>query len=297
MSANYWGGVLAAVVSPMDTRGNVNYKLAANLCSDLIENGCDGVVITGTTGEAATLSAQEKLDLFSSVKERVGRDGIVIGGVGGNCTRETIALVERAESRELDGYMVITPYYNKPNKSGLIAHYRAVSAASSRPIMLYNVPSRTGLEMSLMDYEAVLGSCPNITAVKEASPDFDKAASLPARFDNIVFLSGNDSLTLPLMAMGFSGVVSVAANLVPGAMAKMVSLARSGDWAEARTVHTKLAPLFKAVFVETNPVPVKAGLEIQGWPVGSPRLPLGDLDHDNRRMLEKLLADFKREGL
>lgn len=292
-----WGRTLAAAVTPMDSMGNVNYRLAASLCADIINNGCDGVVVAGTTGEAATLTDNEKLQLFAFVKEKVGKTGKVIAGVGSNCTRDTVSLIHKAESLGLDGYMVITPYYNKPNLNGLVEHYKAVDSASSLPIMIYNVPSRTGLDMASRDYEQVLACCPKITAVKEASTDLDKAGALAAAHKNVAFFSGNDSYTLPLMALGFSGVVSVAANLVPAAMAKIPDLVYAGDWAGAREIHFKLAPLFKALFMETNPVPVKAGLECQGWPVGRPRLPLGDLSDKNRQLIKLLLNQYKREGL
>ena len=290
-----WGRVLAAMVTPMDSKGNVNYGLAANLSRDLIDNGCDGVVVSGTTGEAATLSREEKLKLFAEVKRAVGAKGRVIAGVGSNCTRETLDLIWEAERLPLDGYMVITPYYNKPNLSGLREHYQAVDTASSRPIMLYNVPSRTGLDMDLNAYEIVLTHCPKITAVKEASSNLEKGSQLTASFPGVDFFSGNDSLLLPLLAVGFKGVVSVAANLVPWSLAKIASLADSGDWSGARNENNRLFPLFKALFLETNPVPVKAALEIQGWPVGAPRLPLGKLAPVNRERLAALVPQYRRE--
>lgn len=290
-----WGETLVAVVTPM-TRGVINYQLAVELCKDIISNGCDGVILAGTTGEAATLSLQEKLQLFAAVSKGIGQEGKVIAGVGSNCTQDTLNLIAQTESLGVDGYMVITPYYNKPNHSGLVEHFKAIDAASSKPIMLYNVPSRTGLDMSPHAYEEILGSCPKITAVKEASPDMDKASVIAARHLTTAFFSGNDSLTLPLMALGFQGVVSVAGNLVPAAVAEIPRRINAGDWAGARAVHNALFPLFKAMFMETNPVPVKAGLEIQGWSVGSPRLPLGSISTANREFLTELLAQYKREG-
>jgi len=163
--------------------------------------------------------------------------------------------------------------------------------------MLYNVPSRTGLDLSSSDYAEILESCPKITAVKEASNDLDKAGWLTCNYEQVSFLSGNDSMTLPLMALGFQGVVSVAANLVPRAMAEIPRLVLAGDWAGARAMHNKLSPLFKAVFWETNPVPVKSGLQMQGWPVGAPRLPLAEMSEANRSKLRDLLMGFSREGL
>ncbi|MGI6364526.1 MAG: 4-hydroxy-tetrahydrodipicolinate synthase [Bacillota bacterium] len=292
----HWGRALAAIVTPMK-QGEVDYALAARLAGDIIAHSCHGVVVAGTTGEAATLTVEEKLELFARVKEEVGDRGQVIAGVGSNCTRTTVDLIRQAEAIPLDGYMLITPYYNKPNLAGLVQHFQAADRASSRPIMLYNVPSRTGLDVGLEGYRAILAACPKITAVKEASPDMEKAGMLAAEFEDIAFYSGNDSLTLPTLALGFRGVVSVAANVVPGAVAQMLALAEAGDWAGARSVHRRLFPLFKALFVETNPVPVKAALEIQGWPVGGPRLPLGPMSPQNRLKLKELVQNYRREGL
>jgi len=290
-----WGKTLTAVVTPLGTEGKVDYELAAKLCRDIVDNGCDGVVVCGTTGESATLTIQEKLELFTRVKALLPNKGIVVAGVGSNSTKETVDLIARVEEIPVDAYMVITPYYNKPNLAGLREHFLAVNAASSRPIMLYNVPSRTGLDMSLEAYHSVLAACPKITAVKEASPDMDKASQLVAELKEIDFYSGNDSLTLPTMALGFKGVVSVAANVVPGAMAELTNHIYVGEWEEARLVHQELFPLFKALFVETNPIPVKAALEIQGWQVGLPRLPLGNISPGNRTMLKTLLSRYRRE--
>lgn len=291
-----WGRTLTAVVTPMD-QGRINYELATQLCRNIICLGCEGVVVAGTTGEAATLTRPEKLELFARIKAALGDKGKVIAGLGSNCTRTSVELIHLAEEIAVDAYMVITPYYNKPNLSGLMQHFQAIDQASSRPIMLYNVPSRTGLDMDLESYRAVLASCPKITAVKEASSDLEKASQLTAEFEDISFFSGNDSLTLPLMALGFKGVVSVAANVVPAAMAQLTGLVARGEWGQARVLHNRLFPLFQVLFVETNPVPVKTALEIQGWPVGEPRLPLGAVAEQHRLELEKILQEYKREGL
>lgn len=291
-----WGKTLTAMVTPMDAAGELDIPAAVDLARDIIAHGCDGIVVCGTTGEAATLSTEEKLRLISSLGEEIRSEGLLIAGVGGNCTRDTVGLIRQAEALPADGYMVITPYYNKPNQAGLVQHYMAVDAASTRPIMLYNVPSRTGMDMSRDDYELVLANCPKITAVKEASPDLTKAGWLAARFPDVDFFSGNDNLTLPLMVLGFKGVVSVAANVVPAAMAQLTALASQGDWEGARHIHEFLSPLFAALFVETNPVPVKAALELQGWPAGSPRLPLARLSQTNTAWLTWVMKNYTREG-
>jgi 4-hydroxy-tetrahydrodipicolinate synthase len=293
-----WGKTLAAVVTPMDSSGNVNYDQAAKLCRSIIQRGCDGVVVCGTTGEAATLGSQEKLQLFTEIKNRVGSRGKVIAGLGTNCTKTTLDLIRQAENLPIDSYMVITPYYNKPNSTGLTEHFRAIDSVSTKPIMIYNVPSRTGLDVDIKGYEQIFKVCPKITAVKEASTDMEKASQLTALFGNRAeFFSGNDSYLLPLLALGFKGVVSVAANLVPEDMAKITTLVSQGDWQGARAVHDRLFPLFKTLFVETNPVPVKAALELQGWHVGSPRLPLAGISEENMSKIRALLPLYKGEGL
>lgn len=291
-----WGKTLTAMVTPMDAAGELDIPAAVDLARDIIAHGCDGIVVCGTTGEAATLSTEEKLRLISSLGEEIRSEGLLIAGVGGNCTRDTVGLIRQVEALPVDGYMVITPYYNKPNQAGLVQHYMAVDAASTRPIMLYNVPSRTGIDMSKDDYELVLANCPKITAVKEASPDLTKGGWLAAQFPDVDFFSGNDNLTLPLMVLGFKGVVSVAANVVPAAMAQLTALASQGDWAGARHIHEFFSPLFAALFVETNPVPVKAALELQGWPAGSPRLPLARLSRANTAWLAEVMKNYTREG-
>ena len=292
-----WGKTLVAVVTPMDSRGNINYDLAGKLCQSIVDQGCDGVVLGGTTGEAATLSTDEKLRLFSEVKAKLGAKGLVIAGVGSNSTSSTLKLINQAEMLPIDGYMVITPYYNKPNLAGLVEHYRVLDAASTRPIMLYNVPSRTGLDVDIDGYEQIFSQCPKVTAVKEASTDMEKASELTAFFGKRAdFFSGNDSMLLPLMSLGFKGVVSVAANLVPSEMAEIIARADAGDWQGARVIHDRLFPLFKTLFVETNPVPVKAALKIQGWPVGGPRLPLAGISGKNLQRIRALLPLYKGEG-
>lgn len=295
MKAMEWGTTLTAMVTPMNAEGAVDTATAVALAKDIIDNGCDGVILCGTTGEAATLTREEKLALFAAVGEAVDK-GLVIAGVGSNSTRETVELIRQADKLPVDGYMIITPYYNKPNQAGMVEHYKAAAAASTKPIMLYNVPSRTGIDLSLEDYQQVLRNCPGITAVKEAGANFAKAGRLVAEFPEVQFFSGNDSETLPLMLLGFKGVVSVAANVVPAAVSWLTKQASQGNWEGARRTHVYLTPLFAALFSETNPVPVKAALEFQGWPVGSPRLPLARLSAGNCGRLRAIMKDYTREG-
>jgi 4-hydroxy-tetrahydrodipicolinate synthase len=296
LKAMEWGTTLTAMVTPMNSVGAVDTATAVALAKDIIDNGCDGVILCGTTGEAATLTREEKLALFAAVGDAVAGKGLVIAGVGSNSTRETVELIRQADKLPVDGYMIITPYYNKPNQAGMVEHYKAAAAASTKPIMLYNVPSRTGIDLSLEDYQRVLSNCPGITAVKESGADFPKASRLVSEFPEVAFFSGNDIDTLPLMLLGFKGVVSVAANVVPAAVSWLTKQASQGNWEGARRTHVYLTPLFAALFSETNPVPVKAALEFQGWPVGSPRLPLARLSAGNCGRLRAIMKDYTREG-
>mgnify|MGYP000855210813 FL=1 len=291
-----WGKTLTAMVTPMDAKGRVDISTAVALAEDIIGNGCDGVILSGTTGEAATLTRDEKVELFGAVGEAIQGKGLTIAGVGSNCTRDTVELIRHVEDLPVDGYMIITPYYNKPNQAGMVRHYMAAEDASTKPIMLYNVPSRTGIDLSLEDYQRVLTNCPKITAVKEAGADNGKASRLVAEFPDVDFFSGNDNGTLPLMVLGFKGVVSVAANVAPGAVSWLTLQASQGHWDSARKTHDYLSPLFSAMFLETNPVPVKAALELQGWSVGDPRLPLAGLSESNFRSLENIVKSYTREG-
>jgi 4-hydroxy-tetrahydrodipicolinate synthase len=292
-----WGAVLAAVVTPFDEQGQVDYELAGEICLDLVSRGCDGVVVSGTTGEAPTLSLSEKVNLFTKVKAAVGGRGNVIAGIGANSTAATLALLKENEASEPDGYMVVTPYYNKPNPKGLIAHFQAITACTTKPLMIYNVPPRTGLDVSPDLYEEIFDACPSISAVKEASSDMDKVTELVRRFGSrVTLLSGNDNLLLPMLALGFHGVVSVAANVGPEAMAAMLRSTEDSNWHRARAIHLRYTPLFKVLFCESNPVPVKAALEIQGWPVGDPRLPLAPISQANRHLVKEELERLRREG-
>lgn len=296
MRGEEWGKVLVAIVTPMTAQGKINYSVAASLAKELIAKGCDGIVACGTTGEAATLTVEEKLALFACIREEIKDTGLLIAGVGSNCTRSTVSLIRRVENLSVDGYMVVTPYYNRPNTAGLIEHYRAVAAAATRSIMLYNVPSRTGMNLSLPVYEQILSSCPQVTAIKDAGGDVGIAAQLCAHYPNVAWFSGNDNLILPLVALGFQGVVSVAANVAPKEIVMLTALTREGRLLEARIVNNQLLPLITALFIETNPVPVKAALEMQGYQVGSPRLPLAKLSKEHAVDLETIIQTFTGEG-
>ncbi len=271
----YFGRVLTAMVTPFGEDGSVNYSVAEKLAAHLVDNGSDGLVVCGTTGESPTLSWDEEFQLFKSVKAAVGDRAKVIAGTGSNSTQEAIEATCKAAALGLDGTLQVVPYYNKPTQEGLYQHFRAIAeACPDSPVMLYNIPGRTGQGMTV-ETIVRLSKVANIVAIKEASGNLDFASQLQATTPNeFSMYSGDDSLTLPLLSVGGCGVVSVASHLVGSQIQQMVQAFESGQIAKARNVHLKLFPLFKALFLETNPIPVKAALELQGWQVGSLRAPL-----------------------
>lgn len=271
----YFGRVLTAMITPFDQSGAVDYESARRLASHLVSHGTDTVVVCGTTGESPTLSWSEEYELFQVVKAAVSGRGKVVAGTGSNSTHEAIAATQKAAELGLDGTLQVVPYYNKPPQAGLQAHFNAIAkAVSDLPVMLYNVPGRTGqnLEASTV---AKLAEIPNIIAIKAASGNLDQVSEIrrltPSDFD---IYSGDDSLTLPMLAVGAVGVVSVASHLVGESLQQMIQAYEAGQVLVARDIHLKLLPLCKALFATTNPILIKAALELQGWSVGICRLPL-----------------------
>ena len=270
--------------------GQVNLAGVRRLAERLIEAGVSGLVPAGCTGEAATLSPTERLEIIRAVLEVRGRSSKVkvVPGTGTNSTASTIDLTRMAADAGADGVLVITPYYNKPTQAGLIEHYRAIAASTEIPIMMYNVPGRTGVNM-LPETVAELAGTPNLAAVKEASGLVDQVSRLVAN-GGIEVLSGDDSLTLPMLAVGARGVVSVAANVAPAQVVKMVKAFLAGANEEARRAHLELLDLFHVLFIESNPGPVKAALEMMGQATGELRLPLVPVSDASRQKIRQVLA-------
>lgn len=269
-----WGHVLTAMVTPFAPSGEVDYARAGWLAERLVENGSDGLVVCGTTGESPTLSKEEKLRLFATVVERVGGQATVIAGTGTYNTAESAAFTQEAEKTGVDGILLVNPYYNKPSQEGLYQHFATVARSTTLPVMIYNIPGRTSVNL-LPETLARLAEVANIVAVKEASGDLAQIAEVKRRVpaDFLVY-SGDDALTLPILAVGGVGVVSVASHLVGREIAEMIAHFLAGRVREATALHLKLLPLFKALFVLTNPVPLKSALTAVGWPMGGVRLPL-----------------------
>ncbi|NLW08238.1 MAG: 4-hydroxy-tetrahydrodipicolinate synthase [Firmicutes bacterium] len=269
-----FGRVLTAMVTPFNEEGNVDYEAAGKLARRLVENGSDGMVVAGTTGESPTLSMEEKLKLFATVVEAVGGKAVVIAGTGTNNTQQSVELTKEAEKTGVDGIMAVAPYYNKPPQEGLYRHYRAIAEATSLPVMVYNVPGRTAVNICPSTM-ARLAEIDNIIALKEASGNLNQAAEMVRVLPkNFLVYSGDDSMTLPILSVGGVGVVSVASHLVGRQIASMINDYLQGEVEKAARAHNELLPLFKALFLTTNPIMVKAALNLLGVNVGPTRLPL-----------------------
>ncbi|NLL17440.1 MAG: 4-hydroxy-tetrahydrodipicolinate synthase [Clostridia bacterium] len=286
-----FGQVLTAMVTPFDASGKVDLGAARELAQMLINSGSDGIVVAGTTGEGPVIQVEEKLRLFEAVKEAVGDNGYVLANTGNYNTAESMALSREAESVGVDGVMLVVPYYNKPSQEGLYQHFKTVAQAIKLPVLLYNVPSRT---VRNMEPETVkrLAAIDNIVAIKEASGDMDQATELCNISPVLKVYSGDDSLTLPMLAVGGHGVVSVAGHLVGKQIKEMITAFVSGDIAKARGIHQELYPLAKAMFLTTNPVPVKTAMKLLGYPVGEVKLPLVPLNEQELATLKAVLKDY-----
>lgn len=287
-----FGKILTAMVTPFNEQGEVNYQAAKNLAVKLVENGSDGLVIAGTTGESPTLTTEEKLTLFSTVVEAVGGRATVIAGTGTNNTQATVELTKAAERTGIDGVLLVAPYYNKPPQEGLYQHFKKVAEATTLPLMIYNIPGRTGVNITPATMRR-LAEIDNIVALKEAAGDINQAAEmvrvLPKDF---LVYSGDDSMTLPMLSVGATGVVSVASHLVGRRMKSMIEAFNQGDVSKATELHRELLPLFKVLFITTNPIMVKAALNLLGIPVGATRLPLVEPGPQELEQLKEVLQQL-----
>jgi len=288
-----FGRILTAMVTPMNADLEVNYEEAKRLAQYLSVHGSDGVVVCGTTGESPTVTDEEKVELFRVVKQALGKK-TVIAGVGSYSTAATIALARKAATTGVDGLLVVVPYYNKPSQEGMYQHFKAIAEATPLPIMLYNVPSRTSVNL-LPETVKRLSEIPNIVALKEAAGSLDQVSELkrmlPAEFE---VYSGDDSMTLPMLALGCSGVISVAAHVVGDEMKQMVNAWFDGDTAQATKWHLDLFPIFKGIFVTSNPVPIKSMMNMIGIQAGGVRLPLVKATQVEMKFLKDLMDEFHK---
>ena len=293
LSNPLFGRILTAMVTPFKESGAVDYELAIKLSNHLFENGSDGIVLCGTTGESPTLSWEEQHDLFIAVKGSLNKKCKVIVGTGSNCTSEAVEATKKAYKFGADGALVVVPYYNKPPQKGLYNHFSSIAnAAKDLPLMLYNIPGRTGCNL-LPDTVNKLIDFPNILSIKAASGRIEEVTELRAFCGSkLSIYSGDDSLLLPMLSVGAVGVVSVASHLVGKQLKMMIELFHQGDVSTALNIHEKLQPLFKALFQTTNPIPIKAALELKGWKVGSPRNPLTPLDKEKKEHLFQIIQNL-----
>ncbi len=284
----FFTGACTALVTPfLDDR--INYPMLEQLIRRQIEARIEAIVIAGTTGEAPTLSDDEKLELFRRAKEYVGDSCKIIAGTGSNSTKHTIWLSKKAEEAGADGLLLVSPYYNKATSLGLFSHYMTVAHEVSIPIILYNVPSRTGLDIPIHVYNR-LSKIPNITGIKEASADITKTTKIIAQCgEDLTVWSGNDDMIVPVMALGGMGVISVLSNLFPVEVQAMCRAAQDGDFDTAAALQIQFQPLIELLFCEVNPIPVKEAMKRIGFDCGGCRLPLSPMSRENRTKLEAIL--------
>jgi 4-hydroxy-tetrahydrodipicolinate synthase len=282
-------GVYVALVTPFTSDGEVNEEALRRNIEYLIEGGVAGIVPCGTTGESATLSWDEHNRIVDIAVDAAAKRVQVIAGAGSNNTRESIAAARHAKDMSADAILCITPYYNKPTQEGLYRHFREIATSVPINMIPYNVPGRTGVNMVPETLER-LCEFPNVVGVKEASGNIEQISEIHRRLgDRLAILSGDDSLTLPILALGGSGVISVLGNLLPARLHDMVEAFFGGDFAKALKMHEELLPLARAMFIETNPIPVKTAMEFLGMAAGPLRLPLVSMSEDNKRKLVRVL--------
>ncbi|WP_368987124.1 4-hydroxy-tetrahydrodipicolinate synthase [Caldifermentibacillus hisashii] len=284
-----FGRISTAMVTPFDAKGNIDFQKTSHLVEYLLKNGSDSLVISGTTGESPTLTFEEKAALFKHVVNVVDKRVPVIAGTGNYNTRDSIELTKKAEDIGVDAILLVAPYYNKPNQEGLYQHFKAIAESTSLPVMIYNIPGRSSVNI---EPETIirLSEVPNIKAVKEASGNLVQMTQIIANTpDDFVLYCGDDSLALPTLSIGGVGVVSVAAHIIGNEMQQMIQAFFTGNVTEAAKWHQKLLPIMKGLFAAPSPAPVKTALQLKGLNVGSVRLPLVPLTEKERNKLAELL--------
>jgi len=292
--AKMFRGTFTALVTPF-RNGGIDVSAYKKLIETQIAAGITGIVAVGTTGESPTLSPKEREQVIRLAVTSAKKRCIVLAGTGSNSTLHAVADTKTAEKLGVDGALLVAPYYNKPSQEGLFRHFKTISNATSLPIMLYNIPGRCGVDIGPDTVVRLATECRNIVSIKEASGSVERVSELRARLPQaFTILSGDDSLTLPFMSVGAVGVVSVASNLFPAEICALVRAFESGDVTAAERLHRKLFPLFKALFIEPNPVPIKTALNWRGAISGECRLPLCEMTETNQIRLRKTLDDFEQ---
>jgi 4-hydroxy-tetrahydrodipicolinate synthase len=286
------GRLLTAMVTPFNQKGEVDYQQARRLALALLDSGSEGLVVVGTTGESPTLVRDEEIRIFTEIKEAVGERGSVVAGTGSNSTAEALEATKAAERVGVDACLLVVPYYNKPTQEGLYQHFRTIAESTSLPCILYNVPSRTVVNLSA-DTVIRLSRIDNIIGLKEASGNLEQVARvIDGARDGFLVWSGNDGDTLPILALGGYGVISVASHLVGNQIKKMIDSFIIGDTGVAADIHRHLLPLINALFIVANPIPTKYALNHIGFQVGNPRLPLTAPDEKTAAVIRDALQNY-----
>lgn len=294
MKNPYFGRLLTAMVTPFNADGSVNYEKAADLAEWLINNGSDGLVVAGSTGEAASMSAEEKLELFRVVVNRINKRVPVIAGTGSNNTADSVKMTKMAEAMGVDGALIVGPYYNKPTQEGFYQHFAAVAQSTGLPIIVYNVPGRTASNISPAIVARLDADFENIVAIKEAAGNVAQVAELYSVLpEEFTIYSGDDGLILPFMSVGATGLISVLSNIGGGILQDVMQAYEDGRVREAAKLNARMVPLANAMFIETNPIPVKAAVTlVTGIDAGQPRLPLTPMEPANKAKMVAVLQEY-----
>lgn len=294
MKNPYFGRLLTAMVTPFNADGSVNYEKAAYLAEWLINNGSDGLVVAGSTGEAATMSTEEKRELFRVVVNRINKRVPVIAGTGSNNTADSVKMTKMAEAMGVDGALIVGPYYNKPTQEGFYQHFAAVAQSTGLPIIVYNVPGRTASNISPAIVARLAADFENIVAIKEAAGNVAQVAELYSVLpEEFTIYSGDDGLILPFMSVGATGLISVLSNIGGGILQDVMQAYEDGRVREAAKLNARMVPLANAMFIETNPIPVKAAVTlVTGIDAGQPRLPLTPMEPANKAKMVAVLQEY-----
>lgn len=294
MKNPYFGRLLTAMVTPFNADGSVNYEKAADLAEWLINNGSDGLVVAGSTGEAATMSAEEKLELFRVVVNRINKRVPVIAGTGSNNTADSVKMTKMAEAMGVDGALIVGPYYNKPTQEGFYQHFAAVAQSTRLPIIVYNVPGRTASNISPAIVARLAADFENIVAIKEAAGNVAQVAELYSVLpEEFTIYSGDDGLILPFISVGATGLISVLSNIGGGILQDVMQAYEDGRVREAAKLNARMVPLANAMFIETNPIPIKAAVTlVTGIDAGQPRLPLTPMEPANKAKMVAVLQEY-----
>ena len=291
-----FGNILTAMITPFTDDGHVNFQEALRLAGYLLDNGSDGLIVCGTTGEGPNIEDRDKLELFTLIAKEYGHRATIIANTGSNSTKKSIALTKAASHTGVHGVMTVVPYYNKPNQEGCYLHFKAIADSTDLPVMLYNVPGRTGGHIEPQTVARLAKECPNITSIKEATGDIKITQQIRELLPNNDFMiySGDDALTLDVIQNGGAGVISVAAHIVGNEMQEMIGLFRQGKVKEARAIELSLVPILKAMFITTNPIPVKYAMKQLGFSTGPLLLPLCNPSVEEAQIIDAAIESYKQ---